>query len=216
MITGTIGTNVTGVTQDSATSQLVLTASNSYSGPTTVNAGELVLASSTGEAAGATSAVNVAGGATLLLGQSDQVNDVATITLSGGTIRRDGSASEIFGNLNLTAASFLDYGAAQTAGLLRFGAYTPASLLTVLNFLPGNKLQFGNTLTQEQLDNGGLFAFSNAFASGIEGGVFTITAIPETSTWAAAAGLIALLLWPMRRRVSKEAELRRGLRAVEP
>ena len=214
-ITGAIGPSVTGVTQDSATSQLVLSASNSYIGPTTVNAGELVLASSTGGAAAATSAVNVAGGATLLLRQSDQVNDVATITLSGGTIRRDGSASEIFGNLNLTTASFLDYGAAQTTGLLRFGAYTPESLLTVLNFLPGNKLQFGNTLTQEQLDNGGLFAFSNAFASGMEGGVFTITAIPETSTWVAAAGLIALILWPMRRRASKEARPMPGLRAVE-
>jgi hypothetical protein len=50
----------------------------------------------------------------------------------------------------------------------------------------------------------------------MEGGVFTITAIPETSTWAAAAGLIALLLWPMRRRVSKETKLLPGLRAVEP
>ena len=52
------------------------------------------------------------------------------------------SISEVFGNLNVAAASFLDFGADNAAGTLRFGIYTASALLTVQNFLPGNKLQF--------------------------------------------------------------------------
>ena len=133
----------------------------------------------------------------LLLSTSNQVRDNAAITLSGGTIQRAGGVSEVFGNLNLTAGSFLDYGTGAT-GTLRFGTYTPSSLLTVQNFLPGNKLQFGSTLTEAQLSNASLFSFSSGFTTGTEGGFFTITAIPEPSTYVAALGLLGLMLWSGR------------------
>jgi hypothetical protein len=69
----------------------------------------------------------------------------------------------------------------------------------VQNFLPGNKLQFGSTLTEGQLNNPTLFAFSSGFTTGTEGGFFTITAIPEPSTYVAALGLFGLMLWSQRR-----------------
>ncbi len=176
-----------------------LTGNNTFTGATAVSGGTLNLARSGGEALSATASVTVSTGATLLLSQSDQVNNSASVTLSGGTIRRDGNVSEVFGNLNLTAASFLDYGAG-AANTLRFGTYTPTSLLTVQNFAVGNKLQFGNTISAGDLSNPALFSFSSAFTTGTEGGFFTITAIPETSTYVAALGLAGLMLWPGARK----------------
>jgi autotransporter-associated beta strand protein len=179
---------------------VTLTGANTYSGATTVSGGLLNLNSATGSAAGGTTSVAVASGATLLLSQSDQVNNAATVSLSGGTIRRGGNVGEVFGNLTISTASFLDYGAANDAGTIRFGTYAPSALLTVQNFLPGNKLQFGNTISSTDLNNTSLFQFSNGFTTGTESGFFTITAIPEPSTYLAALGLLALMLWPLRRR----------------
>ena len=44
LINAVIGPNVTGVTQNSATSPLILSATNTYTGPTIVNAGTMVIA----------------------------------------------------------------------------------------------------------------------------------------------------------------------------
>jgi hypothetical protein len=41
---------------------------------------------------------------------------------------------------------------------------------------------------------------------------FTTTAIPEPSTYVAALGLLALMLWPLRRRLIKNAKSILGLR----
>jgi len=212
-IAGAIGPEVTAVTQDSATSQLVLTASNSYTGPTTVNAGELVLANPTGGAAGATSAVNVAGGATLLLAQSHQVNDGAIITLSGGTIERGGGVSEVFGNLNITGGSILDFGTG-ASGTLQFQqySYTGSSPVSVENFFAGNRLQFlGSSFGPANLTQ---FSFDHGFITAMEGSYFTITAIPEPSTCLAAVGLLAVFLWPVRRRVIEDFRSVLGLRTT--
>jgi hypothetical protein len=40
---------------------------------------------------------------------------------------------------------------------------------------------------------------------------FTITAIPGPSTYAAAAGLLSLMLWPSRKRLLKDAKKILGL-----
>jgi autotransporter-associated beta strand protein len=212
-IAGTGGVNKTGL------GQLTLTGDNTYTGAVAVNAGVLELASTLGGAAASTVSVSVASGARLLLSQSDQVNNAATVSLSGGTIQRGGNVSEVFGNLNLTTTSFLDYGAGNDAGTIRFGTYTPSSLLTVQNFLPGNKLQFGNTISSTDLNNATLFSFSNGFTTGTESGFFTITAIPEPSTCLAGAGLLAMLLWPTRRAllrtVAKAAAPVKGARGMD-
>jgi autotransporter-associated beta strand protein len=185
---------------------------NTYSGATTVSAGVLELNKSTGNAIAGNLTVN--SGATLLLSGSNQVASSGgqTVTLSGGTIQRGSGVSEVFGNLNLTTGSFLDFGTG-TVGTMSFGTYTPSSLLTVDNFFQGNTLTFGSDLTSTI--NGGLFSFDNGFTSSWNSGTstFTITAIPEPSTYLAAAGLLALFLWPVRRRLIKDAKSILGLRA---
>jgi fibronectin-binding autotransporter adhesin len=184
-----------------AATVLTLSGDNSFQRNTFINAGTLVLAGEGGnQALRSTAAVSVASGAKLLLQTSNQVRDFAGVTLSGGTIQRGSGVSEVFGNLSLTTASFLDFGTGDV-GTLRFGTYTPSSLLTVQNFLPGNKLQFGSTLTEAQLTNPSLFSFSSSFTTGTESGFFTITAIPEPSTYVVAAGLLGMLLWSQRRRL---------------
>ena len=196
-----------GITKQ-GTGTLIVTASNSFTGNTVVNAGLLNLNSSTGSALGASTNVTVA--ATLLISQSSQVSDSAAVTLSGGTITRGSGVSEVFGNLNVTGASYLDFGSG-TAGNLAFGTYTASALLTVNNFLPGNKLQFASGFDSSLLPTGGNlsngnFSFSNGFTTGTEGGYFTITAIPEPSTYVAAAGLLMLFLCGSRARRARAAK----------
>ena len=210
----------------SGSGTVTLSGNNSYAGSLSVNDGILELATSGGAAAGSVASVSVASGATLLLSQSAQVNNSATVSLSGGTISRASGVSETFGALNLTDASFLDFGTG-TAGNLTFGVYedggTPSALLTVNNFFGGNILTFGTDLSGyiDASYNGTAFtsdyfninSTSGGFTSSWNGSTFTITAIPEPSTYLAAAGLLGLMLWPSRRRLLKDAKSILGLRA---
>jgi len=68
---------------------------------------------------------------------------------------------------------------------------------TVQNFLPGNTLAFASDLSST-INNTSLFQFSGGFTSAWNDGnsTFTITDIPEPSTYVAAIGLLALMLWP--------------------
>jgi hypothetical protein len=149
----------------------------------------------------------------------------AEVTLSGGTITRASGVSEIFGNLNVTTASTINFtggtgNAIEFSGLT--GGYTPSSLaaLQLFNFTQGNSLIIRNTSNwASEINNGFTFAGSGGFGSSsftdLGGGIgtFTITAIPEPSTYAAAVGLLALFLWPARRRLLKDAKSILGLRA---
>jgi autotransporter-associated beta strand protein len=177
------------------TGTMTLAASNNFTGATAVTGGVLNLDSSAGSALGSTSSVSVATSATLLVSQSSQVNDNAAVTLSGGTIQRASGVSEVFGNLNITAASFLNFGSG-TAGNLQFQSYTNtgSALVTVQNFFQGNSIQFASAT----FNSGNLaqFSFDNGYTTSIGGGYFTITAIPEPSTVIAAAGLLSLMLLP--------------------
>ena len=179
---------------------LILGGDNTFSGGAAVQAGTLELNTDSGSALGNVTSVAVDAGATLLLSKSGQVNNAAAVTLSGGTIERASGVSETFGDLNLTEASFLDYGTGVT-GTLTFGAYTPSSLLTVSNFLEGNVLVFSSNLSGS-INNGSLFSFDNGFNYNWDGGAgtFTITAIPEPSACVVAVGLIGLMLWRRAKR----------------
>jgi hypothetical protein len=200
-------------------STLTLTSGNSFSGTTTVQQGStLELNATSGSAAGATTALNVgASTAKLLLSKSDQVNNSATVTLSGGTIQRAGGVSETFGALNLTGDSTLDFGTG-AVGNLTFGTYEggtqPSHKLTVSNFAAGNTLVFGNNVASYLPTGGALsnayFSFNNGFT--YNSSTFTVTAIPEPSTYVAAAGLLAMFFWPVRRRMMKDIKSILGLR----
>jgi autotransporter-associated beta strand protein len=186
----------------------ILTGANTYTGSTTISGGTLKLDRTGGPALVSTASVTVAGTGVLLISQSNQVNDSATITLSGGTITRGGGVNEAFASLNLTTGSFLDFGTGAT-GSMTFGTYeentTPSALLTINNFLPGNSFTFSNAQFAASGSNiGSYFTFGTGFQgrqiTDLGSGTFTITAIPEPSTVVAALGLAGLMLWPAGRR----------------
>jgi MYXO-CTERM domain-containing protein len=154
-------------------------------------------------AAKSTASVLVSTNATLLISQSHQVNNSATVTLSGGTIQTAGGVTETFGALNLTTGSFLNFSATSyaTASTMKFGAYAATEQLTINNFNYGSTLTFGSDLTSS-INNSSLFTFTNGgiSSSSWNGSTFTITAIPETSTYVAVLGLLALCALPLARR----------------
>ena len=202
-ITGTGRLNLDG---NSAT-QLILTGNNTFdNGPSVpsvgVTAGTLVLAGEGGNQALRLAAQVVVGSSgKLLLQTSNQVRDNARITLSGGTIQRGSGVSEVFGNLVVSSASFLDFGTG-APGNLSFGTYAPSALLTIQNFDFGSTLVFKSNLSNS-ITNASLFSFVNGGISSYSWdagtSTFTITAIPEPSTYAAALGLLGLMLWSQRR-----------------
>jgi autotransporter-associated beta strand protein len=170
---------------------------NTYSGLTTISNGTLNLNKTAGVNAIAGN-VTVNSNAILLLSVSDQVTNTSAVTLSGGTIQRGSGVTETFGNLTLTAASFINFGTG-TTNSLNFSNYTGGgNKLNVTNFLVGNILTFKTDLTTT-ISNTSLFGFDNAFNSGWNGSTFTITAIPEPSTILAAIGLAGAFAWPLRR-----------------
>ncbi|MBJ7258528.1 MAG: hypothetical protein JHD33_03235 [Chthoniobacterales bacterium] len=146
------------------------------------------------------------------------MNDSASVSLSGGTVKTATGVSEVFGNLSVSSASFLDFGTTSyaNANSISFGTYTPSALLTVNNFDFGSTLVFKSDLTST-INNNSLFAFTNggiASSSWDSGSsTFTITAIPEPSTYVAAVGLIGLMLWPSRKRIIRDTKKILGLRA---
>jgi autotransporter-associated beta strand protein len=194
------------------TGTATLAASNNFTGATAVTGGVLNLNSSSGSSLGSTASVSVTN-ATLLISQSNQVNNSATVSLSGGTIQRGAGVSEVFGNLNITGSGILDFGTGAT-GNLTFGTYqnneaTPSALLTLNNFLPGNSFTFSSTSFSTN-SVGSYFTFGTGYAGSSianTGSTFTITAIPEPSTVIAAAGLLGLMLWPTCRRQWSRARI---------
>ena len=203
-----------GTVTKSGAGSLTLSGASTYSGATTVSAGTLELSNTTGQALASTTSLSVTNGAVLLISQSNQVNNSASVSLSGGTIARGAGVSEVFGALTLDDDSFLDFGTGAT-GTLSFTSYTPSALLTVNNFLPGNKLTFTSNLSSD-IENSALFSFQGQFEwdwDTTTPNTFTITAIPEPSTYLAAAGLLSLMLWPSRKRLIKDAKKILGLRA---
>jgi hypothetical protein len=73
-------------------------------------------------------------------------------------------------------------------------------VLSIANFTQGNTLVFQTTSNLSL--SGFSFSGSGGFgSSSFNGTTFTITAIPEPSTWLTATGLLGLLLWSSRKRL---------------
>ena len=86
-------------------------------------------------------------------------------------------------------------------------SYTPSALLTLNNFNFGSTMTFNTELSSTDLAT---FSFTNGGIASSSWddvtGTFTITAIPEPSTYLVAVGLIGLMLWPLRRRAAAVAK----------
>ncbi len=190
-------TNTGALTKDNV-GTLTLATSNSFTGTTTVASSAKLNLNATGGGAlaGTTNVVVGSGTARLIISQSDQVNDTAAVSLSGGTIAKGaGVINETMGALTLGATSFLDFGSG--TGNFNFASFSPSTFqLTFQNFNLGNSLTVTTgTFTASEFDFNG-FGYS---LNNVPSGGFTITAIPEPSTVLAALGLTGMLLWPARR-----------------
>ena len=204
-----LGTSLTNGVAKLGTGMLVFGGNNTYTGATTVSAGTLA-ASATGgnQSLGGTSGITVSTGGTLLLSQSNQINNSATMGLAGGTIKfgsavSEGSSSAFgVGALTLTANSTLDFNS--LAGTITFSSFTPGAFtLAITNWTNGS-----SHLIFNQDESGALSSFTlnggTAFQTSLGGGFYEIgiTAVPEPGTIAAGLALIGLVAWRERKRLA--------------
>jgi autotransporter-associated beta strand protein len=180
-----------------------LSATNSYTGSTTVNAGTLTFSAQ----ANLSSSLTVNTGGTLRLAATDAFGSSAAVTLNGGTLQFSGGAfSQNFSGtpLSLTASSTIDFGSGLGASTLSFGsssAQTWTGTLSIANYSAGSDvLRFGtdaNALSPSQL---AAINFSG-FAAGaqIDSNGY-VTPVPEPSTYALIFGSFAFGLSAYRLR----------------
>ncbi len=103
-ISAVIGTNVTGITQNSATSALTLSGNNSTVGSVTISAGTLILSGSTN--------LNVSGSWTNSVGAGGFTANTSTVTLTTGTHAITGANT--FYNLTINANNAVTFPASTT------------------------------------------------------------------------------------------------------
>jgi len=101
----------------------------------------------------------------------------------------------------LTGNSFLNFGGVSevanlTFGTLSLGVYS----VSVSGFALNNQLKHAAASESSGLSLLSSFSFDNSYTTSFSSGTFTITAIPEPSTYVAAIGLLGLMLWPLCRR----------------
>lgn len=100
-----------------------------YIGSTTVSAGALTIADSSGSALGSTSTIIINSSGTLLLAASNQIDDSATMKSAGGTFAKGSYSGGMtnavgIGALTLTApGSHIDFGT-DTVGVLSYASCT--------------------------------------------------------------------------------------------
>ena len=131
---------------------VTLTGANTYTGATTINDGTLVAAAAAGGALANTAAVTVNANGNLALGASNQINNLAPVTLAGGTLSKgdfsEGTSTAVgAGTLNLTAeGSTIDFGTG-TAGTLAFAIFNPGSFSLTIDNWTGNAGEIGDDST---------------------------------------------------------------------
>jgi fibronectin-binding autotransporter adhesin len=163
LISAVVGTSVTGVVQNSATSALTLSGTNTYTGATTVSAGRLQF-NSAGAIGGSGRSVTVSAGATVSAGIG--------FTITNAFLNRLEENSNAF-NVNHSTS-----GSTTTSSALDFSSNTGANLpnavltatppggnvSTIYNgvLTPGsNGYRFGNLNTTNTFDNGTIFTVAS-------------------------------------------------------
>jgi len=204
---------------------VALSASNSYSGATTVNSGTLQATAS--GALGNSTVIDVNGGS-FLVTAANAVNDNAAINLGGGRMAVSGNFSENVGQLTLSADSIIDFSG--FSGVLRFsgvGSWASGANLAIWNWSGTTHYgtQINNYNTPSNLvfttvtsnltnnlanisfysDSGNSFVGSGFEVSGFTGGGSQIIAVPETETYFyAVALLVGLVVQYLRRRAKRK------------
>jgi autotransporter-associated beta strand protein len=195
---------------------MILGSANTYTGSTRVTAGSVVAAAGAGSALGATNAITIESGGTLSLGANNQINDMASITLAGGSFSKgnfsEGSATAAgMGSLNLTADSTIDFGTG-TTGTLTFAIFNPgANYLTIDNWT-GTPSTIGDATTDRLIFNSDpttnllqfLFSgYEGAVVFDIGGGAFEVTPlepVPEINPALLSAIVCGGAIFVARRR----------------
>jgi fibronectin-binding autotransporter adhesin len=205
-ISAVIGANVTGVTQNSDTSPLILSGANTYSGNTTVNAGTLLVNSPGSLSAGSPVNVNANG----TLGGTGIINGVVT-NANGGTLA---SGDAAIGSLTLNGNVVLSAG---STNVFEVDGTTPANDQVVLGasvtyggvlqIVPTGTFTNGQTFTLFSgagATTAGNFAsilgspgagLSFTFTNGVLSVVSTGPSGPATLTNSYSAGVLTLA-WP--------------------
>jgi len=173
---------------------------NTFTGDVTVNSGTLATTGTAAALAGAT-LLNVMPGGVLSLGQTNGVNDLAQLMLSGGVLQTGTSLTETLGLLGVTGigTSAIDFqGDAATLNFLSL-ALEPTSLLSIWNY-SGDDDYLNVTTGTAFGDLANVRFYSDSGSTllgygGFEGTRLVPIAVPEPSTLALlAAGLGGLAL----------------------
>ena len=217
---GAQGINVTGVISGaSANSDLdvygdvVLSAENTYNGPTTIyNGGNLTAA--VANAMGSTTNVVVHNGGSLLVQASNAINDSSSMELAGGTWAFDGNINETVGALTLSANSTIDMAGGHVALLFSnlAAGLSNTTRLNIFNYTPNSdSIAFSsNAHLSDSLQfisfysDSGSSLIENSFMSS-SGPPWQVQPFPEPETWVTALLLLGgggFWLWRKTRAAS--------------
>jgi fibronectin-binding autotransporter adhesin len=211
----TAGISGTGNLVKQGAGTLTLNANNTYTGTTAVQSGTLVLASASSNAITGSS-ITVESGATLALAANDQIGNATGLILNGGTfvVGTDSAGySDTLGTLTLSASSTIDLGSFTGLHSITFAnssaiTWATNAVLTISNWQgvtrdPGDagRILFGpGGLTSAQLAQ--IYWAPQTISGGVLiNGDGELVPIPEPRVYAAAAALLAVVVWRERKRL---------------
>jgi hypothetical protein len=177
-----------------------------------------VAAATAGSALASTSSNTINSTGILFLGNNNQINNAATMTLAGGTFAKgnfsEGSASSLgIGALTLAASSHLDFGTG-TVGALCFASFSPGAYTLTIDNWTGSVAGQGNNSTDrlifasDQTANLSSFLFTGYGLGGVQidlgnGYYEIVAAVPEPATFVSGGLVFALLLFHHRKQIRR-------------
>ena len=227
-ISGTAGLRLsnTAAAAGGGSGTVLLTGNNIFTGPTVVATGDngvAAVGSTTGQALGTTISVAVNSG-TLRWDVSNQINNLATVTLNGGTMNLNGfsegaAGTNGVGALTLNATSIINFGAGSSS-IIQFsgvGSQTQGQVLQITNWngVPvtggsGDRLLFGGLSSsftalydQTEVSFNGVLGYEIAEF----GTYYEVTQVPEPTTWIGAALALAAIGFTQWRRFAKRSRV---------